>query len=166
MDITTIRILCAFLAAAFLGFILLKQKRDRSKAEDLIEYVLMAGFAACAAGVVMPPVARSIQNLFITEDPASIEQRKIEKKSLIESALKNVTGRALIETKDNGGYWLVAREYRQGYDAGSYFYNVLKGPGTPWVPMEVHELALVTEHVFPRSTECSFESVAGKFLQQ
>ena len=37
--------------------------RDR-KAQDLIEYALMAGFVAVAAGAIMPGVATSISTIF------------------------------------------------------------------------------------------------------
>ena len=37
--------------------------RDR-RAQDLIEYALMAGFVAVAAGAVMPGVADSISTIF------------------------------------------------------------------------------------------------------
>ncbi len=37
--------------------------RDR-KGQDLIEYALMAGFVAVAAGAIMPNVATSISTIF------------------------------------------------------------------------------------------------------
>ena len=37
--------------------------RDR-KGQDLIEYALMAGFVAVAAGAIMPGVAESISTIF------------------------------------------------------------------------------------------------------
>ena len=37
--------------------------KDR-KGQDLIEYALMAGFVAVAAGAIMPGVARSINIIF------------------------------------------------------------------------------------------------------
>ena len=37
--------------------------RDK-KGQDLIEYALMAGFVAVAAGAIMPGVAVSIQTIF------------------------------------------------------------------------------------------------------
>ena len=37
--------------------------RDR-KGQDLIEYALMAGFVAVAAGAIMPGVATSISTIF------------------------------------------------------------------------------------------------------
>lgn len=38
--------------------------RKDVKAQDLIEYALMAGFVAVAAGAVMPNVASSISTIF------------------------------------------------------------------------------------------------------
>jgi pilus assembly protein Flp/PilA len=35
-----------------------------SKGQDLIEYALMAGFVAVAAGAIMPSVASSISTIF------------------------------------------------------------------------------------------------------
>jgi Flp pilus assembly pilin Flp len=35
-----------------------------NKAQDLIEYALMAGFVATAAGAIMPGVASSISTIF------------------------------------------------------------------------------------------------------
>lgn len=45
--------------------LLLKMKiwRD-TKGQDLIEYALMAGFVAVAAGAIMPQVATSISTIF------------------------------------------------------------------------------------------------------
>ncbi len=43
--------------------LLLNLKKDR-KAQDLIEYALMAGFVAVAAGAIMPGVATSISTIF------------------------------------------------------------------------------------------------------
>ena len=43
--------------------LLLSLKKDR-KAQDLIEYALMAGFVAVAAGAIMPGVATSISTIF------------------------------------------------------------------------------------------------------
>ena len=41
----------------------LKVWKDR-KGQDLIEYALMAGFVAVAAGAIMPGVANSISQIF------------------------------------------------------------------------------------------------------
>lgn len=41
----------------------LKTWRD-TKGQDLIEYALMAGFVAVAAGAIMPDVASSISTVF------------------------------------------------------------------------------------------------------
>jgi Flp pilus assembly pilin Flp len=41
----------------------LKVWKDR-KGQDLIEYALMAGFVAVAAGAIMPGVATSISQIF------------------------------------------------------------------------------------------------------
>ena len=41
----------------------LKLKMD-SRGQDLIEYALMAGFVAVAAGAIMPDVATSISQIF------------------------------------------------------------------------------------------------------
>jgi pilus assembly protein Flp/PilA len=41
----------------------LKLRRD-SRGQDLIEYALMAGFVAVAAGAIMPGVAAQIQAIF------------------------------------------------------------------------------------------------------
>lgn len=38
--------------------------REDIKAQDLIEYALMAGFVAVAAGAIMPGVAQSISTIF------------------------------------------------------------------------------------------------------
>jgi Flp pilus assembly pilin Flp len=37
---------------------------DDTKGQDLIEYALMAGFVAVAAGAIMPGVATSISTIF------------------------------------------------------------------------------------------------------
>lgn len=42
---------------------LLNLRNDR-RAQDLIEYALMAGFVAVAAGAIMPGVADSISTIF------------------------------------------------------------------------------------------------------
>ena len=44
-------------------FLKLKTLKD-TRAQDLIEYTLMAGFVAVAAGAVMPGVASSISTIF------------------------------------------------------------------------------------------------------
>lgn len=44
-------------------FLRLKALQD-TRAQDLIEYALMAGFVAVAAGAVMPGVASSISTIF------------------------------------------------------------------------------------------------------
>lgn len=44
-------------------FLKLKALKD-SKGQDLIEYALMAGFVAVAAGATMPTVASSISTVF------------------------------------------------------------------------------------------------------
>ena len=44
-------------------FILAKIWRDE-RGQDLIEYALMAGFVAVAAGAIMPGVASSISTIF------------------------------------------------------------------------------------------------------
>ena len=44
-------------------FLRLKLWKDR-RGQDLIEYALMAGFVAVAAGAVMPNVASSISTIF------------------------------------------------------------------------------------------------------
>lgn len=46
-----------------LGIRIAKLKND-IKAQDLIEYALMAGFVAVAAGALMPNVASSISTVF------------------------------------------------------------------------------------------------------
>jgi len=38
--------------------------REEVRAQDLIEYALMAGFVATAAGAIMPAVATSISTIF------------------------------------------------------------------------------------------------------
>ena len=43
--------------------LLAKMWRDR-RGQDLIEYALMAGFVAVAAGAIMPGVATSISTIF------------------------------------------------------------------------------------------------------
>lgn len=42
---------------------LLKLRHDR-RGQDLIEYALMAGFVAVAAGAIMPDVSASIETIF------------------------------------------------------------------------------------------------------
>jgi Flp pilus assembly pilin Flp len=42
----------------------LKQSWKDKRAQDLIEYALMAGFVAVAAGAIMPNVASSISTIF------------------------------------------------------------------------------------------------------
>jgi Flp pilus assembly pilin Flp len=42
----------------------LKLKWMDSRGQDLIEYALMAGFVAVAAGAIMPDVANSISQIF------------------------------------------------------------------------------------------------------
>jgi pilus assembly protein Flp/PilA len=44
-------------------FLKLKALKD-TRGQDLIEYALMAGFVAVAAGAVMPGVATSISTIF------------------------------------------------------------------------------------------------------
>jgi|GEM_PF-681518 len=68
MDVSMIRIICAVLAVLFLGLIVLRRRKVTmdeegyySDSPDLIEYALMAGFVAVAAGGIMPNVASSIQ---------------------------------------------------------------------------------------------------------
>jgi pilus assembly protein Flp/PilA len=48
-----------------INYILLQLRvwRD-TRGQDLIEYALMAGFVAVAAGAIMPNVAGSISNIF------------------------------------------------------------------------------------------------------
>ena len=43
--------------------LILNLKKD-TKGQDLIEYALMAGFVAVAAGAIMPGVATSISTIF------------------------------------------------------------------------------------------------------
>lgn len=42
----------------------LKQSWKDKRAQDLIEYALMAGFVAVAAGAIMPNIASSISTIF------------------------------------------------------------------------------------------------------
>jgi Flp pilus assembly pilin Flp len=42
----------------------LKQSWKDTRGQDLIEYALMAGFVAVAAGAIMPNVATSISTIF------------------------------------------------------------------------------------------------------
>ena len=42
----------------------LRASYKNTKAQDLIEYALMAGFVAVAAGAIMPSVADSISQIF------------------------------------------------------------------------------------------------------
>jgi Flp pilus assembly pilin Flp len=42
----------------------LKQLRKDRTGQDLIEYALMAGFVAVAAGAIMPNIASSITTIF------------------------------------------------------------------------------------------------------
>lgn len=44
-------------------YLLIRAWRDR-RGQDLIEYALMAGFVAVAAGAIMPSVASSISVIF------------------------------------------------------------------------------------------------------
>jgi pilus assembly protein Flp/PilA len=44
-------------------FLFVRLWRDR-RGQDLIEYALMAGFVAVAAGAIMPNVATSISSIF------------------------------------------------------------------------------------------------------
>ncbi len=46
------------------NFILKLQILKDQKGQDLIEYALMAGFVAVAAGAIMPGVASSISTIF------------------------------------------------------------------------------------------------------
>ena len=43
--------------------LLVKLLRDR-KGQDLIEYALMAGFVAVAAGAIMPNISQSVSTIF------------------------------------------------------------------------------------------------------
>lgn len=45
-------------------YIKLTQMLKNQKGQDLIEYALMAGFVAVAAGAIMPGVATSISTIF------------------------------------------------------------------------------------------------------
>lgn len=47
----------------FVQTALVQLKKDR-RGQDLIEYALMAGFVAVAAGAVMPSVSASISTIF------------------------------------------------------------------------------------------------------
>ena len=42
----------------------LRRTLQETKAQDLIEYALMAGFVAVSAGAIMPSVATSISTIF------------------------------------------------------------------------------------------------------
>lgn len=42
----------------------LKALKDRTRGQDLIEYALMAGFVAVAAGAIMPNVSSNISTIF------------------------------------------------------------------------------------------------------
>ena len=42
----------------------IRLSREDTKAQDLIEYALMAGFVAVAAGAIMPGVSTSISTIF------------------------------------------------------------------------------------------------------
>lgn len=42
----------------------LKQSWKNKRGQDLIEYALMAGFVAVAAGAIMPNIAASISTIF------------------------------------------------------------------------------------------------------
>ncbi len=46
------------------NFILKAQILKDAKGQDLIEYALMAGFVAVAAGAIMPDVSTSISTIF------------------------------------------------------------------------------------------------------
>jgi pilus assembly protein Flp/PilA len=46
------------------NFILKLQAIKDTRGQDLIEYALMAGFVAVAAGAVMPGIATSISTIF------------------------------------------------------------------------------------------------------
>ena len=46
------------------NFILKLQIWKDTRGQDLIEYALMAGFVAVAAGAIMPNVAASVSNIF------------------------------------------------------------------------------------------------------
>ncbi len=46
------------------SFILKMQVWKDTRGQDLIEYALMAGFVAVAAGAIMPGVATSISTIF------------------------------------------------------------------------------------------------------
>ena len=46
------------------GVLLLVRLWKDTKGQDLIEYALMAGFVAVAAGAIMPGVATSISTIF------------------------------------------------------------------------------------------------------
>ena len=48
----------------FKNFVLRAQIWKDVKGQDLIEYALMAGFVAVAAGAIMPGVATSISTIF------------------------------------------------------------------------------------------------------
>jgi pilus assembly protein Flp/PilA len=46
------------------GFILKMKIWKDTRGQDLIEYALMAGFVAVAAGAIMPGIATSISTIF------------------------------------------------------------------------------------------------------
>jgi len=48
----------------FKNFVLRAQLWKDVKGQDLIEYALMAGFVAVAAGAIMPGVATSVSTIF------------------------------------------------------------------------------------------------------
>jgi len=42
----------------------LKALKDNTRGQDLIEYALMAGFVAVAAGAIMPNISSNISTIF------------------------------------------------------------------------------------------------------
>lgn len=65
MEPKIFRIVCVFLALALLGTIVWRRKKNEGQdCPDLIEYVLMAGFVAVAAGAMVPRVPADIRQVF------------------------------------------------------------------------------------------------------
>lgn len=49
---------------SYLAWLSVKRFMDDTRGQDLIEYALMAGFVAVAAGAIMPTVAGHISTIF------------------------------------------------------------------------------------------------------
>lgn len=69
MDIALDRIVCGILTVVLFGLIVMRRRQqqklsDQQYQPDLVEYALLAGFIAVAAGVLLPAIADDVRVIF------------------------------------------------------------------------------------------------------